>query len=172
MFPEADKPRALIRDIINVASRLWRIPAEDIKSKRQLRLFARPRQAICLIAGRQGYTATQIGNRLGGRDHSTILHSQKVAQHLMRTDPGFAMLATELMLEAAIVSPFETQGVAPPPVADFVPKPKIIEPEREAHKMLKNRLGAAGEGEQARQWDDMRQGSAALAKAINEARAI
>lgn len=54
-------------------------PAQMVsKATRQAR-FCAPRAEIMLRAKKAGFSTTEIGRRLGGRDHTTIIHGQRAA---------------------------------------------------------------------------------------------
>lgn len=47
------------------------------------------RQIFCYIARKQGYKLTVIGDKLGKRDHTTVIHSVTTASNLLATDALF-----------------------------------------------------------------------------------
>jgi chromosomal replication initiation ATPase DnaA len=47
------------------------------------------RQIFCYIAKKQGYNLKPIGEKLGNRDHTTVIHSVRTASNLLATDPIF-----------------------------------------------------------------------------------
>ncbi len=94
----------VLRDVIRDRSRhssvdhIQRIVAEhfqirltDLKSKNRSRCFAVPRQ-IAMFLARQitNASTTEIGLRFGGKDHSTVIHSTKKIEGLLKTDSALA----------------------------------------------------------------------------------
>lgn len=64
---------------------------EDLCSKRRHRTVARPRQIamyFCKKLTRRSFP--DIGQRFGGRDHTTVMHAVKRVEELALTDPTFA----------------------------------------------------------------------------------
>jgi hypothetical protein len=68
--------RPTFTEIMDVVCEFYGVSHVDLKSARRTAVFARPRQISCYL-GRQltGMSLPQIGRRLGGRDHTTILHN-------------------------------------------------------------------------------------------------
>ncbi len=73
-------PEALIRAV----AQYYHISVEDLRSKSRRRTIAHPRQvAMYLLREETGLSFPQIGELLGGRDHTTVMHGyERVAQEL------------------------------------------------------------------------------------------
>ena len=82
------------------AARLSDVPFEEVMGPGHKRAYCRARWAVMLVAYRQlNYSSPDIGQRLGGRDHSTVLHGLKRAQALWNEDDTeFAGLVRGLSL--------------------------------------------------------------------------
>ena len=76
--------RANIALIQKVVSQHFRVPVEAMKSKVRTAAYAFPRQvAIYLSREITNCSLTQIGQRFGGRDHTTVIHAcQKISDKI------------------------------------------------------------------------------------------
>jgi len=82
-----DSPRVRIDDILKIVSRHFKIPRTDILSARRSRDVVRPRQiAMYLAKSLTSRSLPEIGRQFGGRDHTTVLHSVRKVEQLMRDD--------------------------------------------------------------------------------------
>ena len=77
-----------IEHIQRIVADYYKIKHADMLSKRRSRAIARPRQmAMCLARELTSHSLPEIGDRFGGRDHTTVLYAcQKIAQ-LREDDP-------------------------------------------------------------------------------------
>ena len=77
-----------IEHIQRVVAEYYKIKHADMLSKRRSRAIARPRQmAMCLARELTSHSLPEIGDRFGGRDHTTVLYAcEKIAQ-LRKDDP-------------------------------------------------------------------------------------
>jgi chromosomal replication initiator protein len=67
------------------------------KSRKRERVFSR--QLICYLAKRRTKcTLKFIGERLHGRDHTTVIHSEQTIMDLMDTDPDVVQTVKELQM--------------------------------------------------------------------------
>ncbi|MEY3018155.1 MAG: chromosomal replication initiator protein DnaA, partial [Pseudomonadota bacterium] len=63
-------------NIQTVVAEYYKIKVADLKSKRRSRSVARPRQlAMALAKELTNHSLPEIGDRFGGRDHTTVLHA-------------------------------------------------------------------------------------------------
>lgn len=77
--------------IITIVIGVFGISWQDIRSQRRDRKVMRPRQAAyALLKQFTWLSFPEIGARLGGRDHTTILHGVRQATLLYANDPTFA----------------------------------------------------------------------------------
>jgi chromosomal replication initiator protein len=97
-FIKHEPKRTSIATIQKVVAQHYKVPVEAMKSKVRTAAYAFPRQvAIYLARELTNCSLTQIGQRFGGRDHTTVIHAcQKIAE-LMETD--VALKATTLQLK-------------------------------------------------------------------------
>lgn len=84
-----------MRDIITHAAEVTEVSRENILGKSRVKKLAQIRHAICLVCREQGYSFTQIGAVMG-RDHTTIVHSAKVARDAITRNKDFADLVAAL----------------------------------------------------------------------------
>ena len=83
-----DTPIVKIDDILRIVSRHFKITRTDILSPRRSRDVVRPRQvAMYLAKSLTARSLPEIGRRFGGRDHTTVLHSVRKVEQMMKNDP-------------------------------------------------------------------------------------
>ena len=93
-----------IESIQKAVCDFFRIRPNDLRSKRRTRTIALPRQVAMYLCRR--YTNASfpvIGDRFGGRDHSTVIHAAQVIERRLREDPAFR--ATVERLERLLERP-------------------------------------------------------------------
>jgi len=82
-----ETPKVRIDEILRVVSRHYKVPRTDLLSSRRSRDVVRPRQiAMYLAKVLTSRSLPEIGRRFGGRDHTTVLHSVRKIEQLMRED--------------------------------------------------------------------------------------
>jgi chromosomal replication initiator protein len=73
-------------NIQSVVAEYYKIKVADLKSKRRSRSVARPRQlAMALAKELTNHSLPEIGDRFGGRDHTTVLHACRKIVELQET---------------------------------------------------------------------------------------
>jgi chromosomal replication initiator protein len=73
--------------IIEIVSNYYAVTEERILSKERSREVALPRQiAMYLMREEVGCSLPQIGESLGGRDHSTVIYGCEKVADLLETD--------------------------------------------------------------------------------------
>jgi chromosomal replication initiator protein len=93
-----------IESIQKAVCDFFRIRPNDLRSKKRTRVIALPRQVAMYLCRR--YTDASfpvIGDRFGGRDHSTVIHAAQVIERRLREDPTFRATVERLerLLERA-----------------------------------------------------------------------
>jgi len=74
-----------------------------ILGKSRDRIFMKPRQAVYFaIRRRLGWSYPTIGEFMGGRDHSTVVHGEARAEARQAEDPEFAAMLATIMAAPAI----------------------------------------------------------------------
>jgi chromosomal replication initiator protein len=73
-----------------VVAASFNIKITDLKMKRKLKGYVLPRQmAMYLSRKLTDSSLLEIGEKFGGKDHSTVLHSIKKVEEKMSKDPSF-----------------------------------------------------------------------------------
>ena len=79
--------RVRIEDILRIVSRHYKVPRNELLSSRRSRDVVRPRQiAMYLAKSLTSRSLPEIGRRFGGRDHTTVLHSVRKVEQMMKDD--------------------------------------------------------------------------------------
>jgi len=74
-------------EIIKIVAEYFRLKIKELKSDRRDKHFSYPRQILYyLLRVEAGLNLTDIGELLGGRDHTTILHGVRKVSKLLSTD--------------------------------------------------------------------------------------
>ena len=94
------KGRLDFNSLLHMVSKFYDEPKKDILSTSRKRELATCRQIFCYIArfNMPNVTLKQIGDFLGGRDHSTVIHSIRVAEDFMTYDKQFKSEDERLVL--------------------------------------------------------------------------
>jgi len=81
-----------INEIVHTISIHFNITIPELTGTGRARYVARPRQ-IAMYLARELTTASfpEIGQFLGGKDHTTVMHAHKVVTELMRGDEDFCL---------------------------------------------------------------------------------
>lgn len=106
----APKPRAqpiartnshpvMARDVIQYVAAAHGRTFADMCSERRTRAFARPRQIAmyCVRHLCPHISTPEIGRRLGGRDHTTVLHGVRKISALVGVDAEIALFVAETL---------------------------------------------------------------------------
>lgn len=82
-----DAKRVRIEDILKIVSRHYKVPRNELLSARRSRDVVRPRQiAMYLAKALTSRSLPEIGRRFGGRDHTTVLHSVRKVEQMIKDD--------------------------------------------------------------------------------------
>lgn len=87
---KVDNEPLTIDDILEKVGNHFNVTAKNINSRSRKRDFVLARQVSMYLA--QKYTkmpASRIGKLVGGRDHSTVIHSCTQVEQRMRVDKAF-----------------------------------------------------------------------------------
>ena len=80
-----------IERIQRIVAEYYKVKHADMLSRRRSRAIVRPRQvAMCLSRELTSHSLPEIGDRFGGRDHTTVLHACKKVARLREDDPDIA----------------------------------------------------------------------------------
>lgn len=154
-----------IGDLLNIASQASRLSVKTIVGRSRYERHKNVRFAVALIARDFGHSYPQIGRRLGGRDHSTIINAVEKAKIYYERCDKFATLVDTIRAKADEIEPFEkltpeqVDFIPPaPPKRKFQLRPIINRQEKEPDEAVKFHLA-------------IERGTDALAAAILAARA-
>ena len=98
LYKAHEAKRVTAERILEVVSNQYGVSTDDILSKKRSREIALPRQiAMYLCRSLTQLSTTNIGQSLGGRDHTTVIHGcDKIAEE-MESDYAFKKRIEELM---------------------------------------------------------------------------
>jgi chromosomal replication initiator protein len=79
-----------IENVQKIVSQYYNVKISDILSKKRNRMLARPRQmAMALCKDLTSHSLPEIGERFGGRDHTTVIHACKKIKELVSSTKDF-----------------------------------------------------------------------------------
>lgn len=80
-----------IADVQQAVSAYYKLPVGEMTSHRRSNMIARPRQVAMYLARRlTPHSLPVIGQKFGGRDHSTVIHAVNKIEKLATTNPDIA----------------------------------------------------------------------------------
>ena len=83
------KPKKMmsVKDVVKVVSEFYNVEEDSIYNKTRKKEVVRPRQVVMYIL-REDFSISfpSIGDKLGGRDHTTVIHSYEKIKEAMKTD--------------------------------------------------------------------------------------
>ena len=87
--PSRPRRNVSIKDVIKTISQFYDIEEKSIYEKTRKKEVVKPRQVIMYIL-REDYDVSypSIGEKLGGRDHTTVIHSCEKVKADIKTDPS------------------------------------------------------------------------------------
>ncbi|MBO6214060.1 MAG: chromosomal replication initiator protein DnaA [Lachnospiraceae bacterium] len=91
IFISPDKPKEITAQlIIEVVAEHYNVSIEQMISKKRNQEYSKPRQVAMYLCDELTNTnKTNIGNLLGNRDHSTVIHGIENVKKLYTTDPDY-----------------------------------------------------------------------------------
>jgi len=91
------KKMASVKDVVKVVSDFYNIDEESIYNKTRRKEVVRPRQMIMYLL-REDFEITfpSIGEKLGGRDHTTVIHSYEKVKADLKKDVVLAQEVAQL----------------------------------------------------------------------------
>jgi chromosomal replication initiator protein len=96
-------PNLTVEDILRAVCSYFNLKLGEIKSPRRHRSVSFPRQiAMYLCRHRLGLTYPAIGDRFGGKDHSTVISACRKIQDLVERDAGVRAALTEIEKRAGL----------------------------------------------------------------------
>jgi chromosomal replication initiator protein len=87
LLRKEEKPKITIEEIVKVVGSKFNIKISEIKSQKKNKNLVLARQVSMFIA-REMTSASfpDIGNKIGGRDHSTVIYAHNKIKKIMETD--------------------------------------------------------------------------------------
>jgi chromosomal replication initiator protein len=83
------KPKKMmsVKDVVKIVSEFYNIEEESIYNKTRRKEVVKPRQVVMYILREDyGISFPSIGDKLGGRDHTTVIHSYEKMKGELKTD--------------------------------------------------------------------------------------
>ena len=102
---ETDPSRQIrIQDIMSLVTDAFDVKLSDLQGRRRSRSIAMPRQVAMYLARQYTqHSLGEIGGFFGGRDHTTVLHANKMIKGRRQSDLAFRSQLEEL--ETALKRP-------------------------------------------------------------------
>ncbi|MFI3270176.1 MAG: chromosomal replication initiator protein DnaA [Rikenellaceae bacterium] len=89
-----------VEQIVSVVCKFFEITTEALNSTKRTRELAQARQIAMYLAKQHTKSSLSvIGSSIGGRNHSTVLHSCKAVSNLIETDKQFKAIVEQLTQE-------------------------------------------------------------------------
>jgi hypothetical protein len=92
--------RITVRRVLEVTAGHFRTTVDALLSERRTQSLSRPRQIAMFVARKvTGRSLPFIGLRMGGRDHTTILHGMRAVQSLIDSGDAGTIVAIVRIIE-------------------------------------------------------------------------
>ncbi len=97
------KKTVAVKDVVKIIADFYNIKEESIYEKTRHKEVIRPRQIIMYIL-REDFNISypSIGQKLGGRDHTTVIHSCEKVKNDLKTDQGLLEEITQIRTLLAV----------------------------------------------------------------------
>lgn len=96
---DANQQQMTSDQVIDAVASFYQITPGEIRSKNRARRFSHPRQVAAFVAKQLTSDSLQdIGYRLGGKDHATVIYSVKKLEEKQQKDDVFAKEVQKVML--------------------------------------------------------------------------
>jgi chromosomal replication initiator protein len=99
LIKNSTKPKktASVKEVVQKVSEFYDIDENSIYEKTRRKEIVRPRQLIMYILREDfGVSYPSIGQKLGGRDHTTVIHSCEKIRREIKADPGMEQEINQL----------------------------------------------------------------------------
>lgn len=95
--PQTPTREVKIQDIIHLVTDRFGVKLSDLQGRKRSRSIALPRQ-VCMFLARQftRHSLEEIGGFFGGRDHTTVLHANKLVAGRRRSDAALRARLDEI----------------------------------------------------------------------------
>lgn len=82
------EPMLAVEDILEAVSKHFRVKVAELVGRKRTRSISHPRHVGMYLARRlTSLSLVEIGARFGGRDHSTVLHAERLVEKVRAEDP-------------------------------------------------------------------------------------
>jgi chromosomal replication initiator protein len=98
VFASPRQTNMSIDTILRVVAEKYSLTLSDLKGRKKTQTIVFPRQ-LCMYIIRQitEYSTTEIGQAIGGRDHTTVMHSCNIIEERIRSDPTMESIIQNLI---------------------------------------------------------------------------
>jgi chromosomal replication initiator protein len=97
-FIKSEEATITIDSIQKKVSSYFDLKPKDLRSKRRLKQFVVPRQIGMYLARKLTHSSLiEIGEKFGGKDHSTVIHSIKKIEEKINNDPNTKGVVADLI---------------------------------------------------------------------------
>ena len=115
---------ARIGDVIRAAATVFNITPEKIMEKRRFTEQVRARQMVHLVAKEFGHSYPRIGMRLGGCDHTTVMHGERKMAKLAANSREWERMVNATRELAVVYNRRSKEaGMTPVPIVEKAPAP-------------------------------------------------
>jgi chromosomal replication initiator protein len=88
VFPQGEPPEISIERIQEIVSQRFGISMQELLGQRRSRAVVYPRHVAMYLCRKHTETSfPTIGDKFGGRDHSTVIHASKTIERKIKEDP-------------------------------------------------------------------------------------
>jgi chromosomal replication initiator protein len=96
-FFETESRQVTLDQILRLTAGFFNVKVSELKSGKKHQSVASPRQVAMFLARKLTSLSTiEIGRRIGGRDHSTVIHADNKVKARVKSDKEFARVLYEL----------------------------------------------------------------------------
>jgi len=96
-FKQGEKPEVTIDEIMKTVAARFNIRIADLKSQKKNKNLVIPRQIAMYLARRlTSHSFPDIGAKIGGKDHSTVIYANNKIKDLLEKDPKMDVVVREI----------------------------------------------------------------------------
>lgn len=96
-FKQGEKPEVTIDEIMKTVAAKFNIKIADLKSQKKNKNLVIPRQISMYLARRlTSHSFPDIGAKIGGKDHSTVIYANNKIRDLIERDPKIGAVVREI----------------------------------------------------------------------------
>ncbi len=96
-FKQGEKPEVTIDEIMKTVAAKFNIRITDLKSQKKNKNLVIPRQIAMYLARRlTSHSFPDIGAKIGGKDHSTVIYANNKIKDLLEKDPKMEVVVREI----------------------------------------------------------------------------